>query len=72
MSGKIVELDVITRLDLDPQRVLSAATNAELQRVVIIGADENNELYFAASEANVGGVLWDIEQAKRTLLQVED
>lgn len=59
----------ITRLDLDPDKVLKRAIG-EVTEVVILGYDQEGEFYFASSIADGGSVLWHLEKAKMHLLKV--
>ena len=69
--GDIISLPVITRLDLDPDRVLTEACG-NLENVVVIGFDKDGEEYFASSIAAGPEVLWLIERMKKALLEVGD
>lgn len=66
-KDNIVYLNIPTTLDISPERILEAAKD-KLQNVVIIGLDNENELYFASSEADVRSVLFKLEKAKKFLL----
>ena len=70
-SDNVVHLDVVTRLDIDPDRVLSQAVG-ELESAVVIGFHKDGSEYFASSVADGGTVLWLIERAKMRLLQMPD
>lgn len=69
--GDVVDLPVITTLDLDPDRVLQKAIG-RMSRVVVIGIDKDGEEYFASSVADGGTVVWDMERAKLKLLRLPD
>ena len=69
--GEVVDLNVITTLSLDPDRLLEKAIG-KLDRVIIIGIDKDGDEYFASSEADGGTVLWDIERTKLKILRVAD
>lgn len=69
MTAEVIELDVISRLDIPPDRVLQKALDAGLTEVVVIGYDADGQEYFASSQADGGDVLWHIERAKMKLLQ---
>lgn len=69
--GDVVDLPVITTLDLDPDRLLQKAIG-KMQRVLIIGIDKDGEEYFASSVADGGTVLWDMERAKFKLMVEAD
>lgn len=73
-DDNVVEFGGITKLDLDPMRVLEEAKKAGLKRVVIIGyCDEAEEdEYFASSVSDGGDVLWMLERAKLKLLRIVD
>lgn len=68
--GKVINLPVITRLDLQPERVLQAAIDEKMSAAVIIGYDKDDGFYFASSLADGGDVLWLLETAKKALLAV--
>lgn len=69
--GEVVDLNVITTLSLDPDRVLKKAIG-KLERVVIVGRTKDGDEYFASSEADGGCVIWDMERAKLKLLRLAD
>lgn len=66
--GEVVELDMVTRLDIPVDRVLNNAPKS-MQAVVLVGWDENGEFYFASSKSDGGDVLWLLETAKKRLMQ---
>ena len=67
----IVDFTGITRLDMDPERVLDAA-KGKLESVVVIGFTLDGEEYFASSDADGADVLWHLERAKHRLMQTID
>jgi hypothetical protein len=72
MTDNVIPLGNITRLDIPVDRVLDAA-KGELHGpsgVVVIGWDDDGELYFASSVADGGEVLWLLEKAKIALLEI--
>lgn len=69
--GDVIPLGNITRLDLPTDRVLDQAKNSCSKGVIVIGWDDDGDLYFASSHADGGEVLWLIEKAKQALLNVE-
>ena len=69
--SNVIALPVITRLNLDPDRVLQSAVG-ELEDVVVIGFDKDGGEYFASSVAAGPEVLWLIERMKKALLEVGD
>lgn len=72
MSADIIRLDVVTKLDLPPERVLADACAADLESVVIIGFDKAGEEYFTSSIADGADVVWLLERAKLRLLRYAD
>lgn len=60
-------LDVVTKIDTSPERVLGRAAEARLDSALVIGWD-GDELYFASSIANGAEVLWLLEEAKAQLM----
>jgi len=71
MSNNVIDLPVITRLNLDPDRVLNKAIG-ELKDVIIIGYDKDGNEYFASSIADGGDVVWLIERMKLKWLRTVD
>jgi hypothetical protein len=69
---KVTVLPVITSLDLDVERVLQAAIDAKMQRVLIVGLNAEGEPYFASSYGDGGTALWDMEKAKRALMEISE
>ncbi len=69
--GDVVELDVATRLDIPPDKLLEKALG-KMQRVVIIGIDHDGRPYFASSAGDLTIVLWDIEVARAATLRMGD
>ena len=72
MSAEVINLPCITRLDIDPKRVLSAALDKELSGVFVMGYTAEGEVYFASSYADGGTVMWLMELAKKQLLQIAE
>jgi len=67
----IVYLPVITRLDIDPDRVLSQSSG-KLDTVIVVGYDKDGNEYFASSVADGGTAVWLLERMKLKLLQEPD
>ena len=66
--SNVEDLDVVTRLDIPSDKILKKAIG-NVNDVIIIGWNEEGELYFASSKANGGDVLWLLELAKKRLLE---
>lgn len=71
-ADNIHVLNLVTRLNLPPRRVLEAALASNVTSVVVMGYDENGNEYFASSIADGGDVLWLMERCKKLLLDVPD
>ena len=68
--GNVIEFNGITKLDLDPERVLEKA-RGRLESVVIMGYDKDGHEYFGSSISNGPEVNWLIDSLKARLLAVE-
>lgn len=66
--GGVVDLDVVTSLDIPVERILRRATEADLDTAIVIGWDKEGELYFATSVSSGPEVLWLLEKTKANLL----
>lgn len=66
--GDVIDLPVVTRLDLDPDLVLTRAIG-ECETAVVLGYDKDGAEYFASSTADGRTVLWLIERLKKQLLE---
>ena len=70
-EDNVIDLPVITRLDLDPDRLLQKAIG-QMESVVILGHTKDGEEYFAASQADAAEVIYHLERAKYALMQTID
>ena len=70
--SNVIPLGGITTLDLPTERVLDGAKGHCTDGVVVMGFDDDGELYFASSIADGGSVIWLIELAKKRLLEIAD
>lgn len=69
LNGNVIPLGNITKLDLPVDRVLEAA-KGRMDGVVLLGYDDEGDLYFASSYADGGEVLWLLEKCKQRLLDI--
>lgn len=69
MSDNVIPFGGITRLDIDPDRVLSSAVG-KLECVVVVGLGKDGEEYFASSMADGADALWYLERCKKMLLDI--
>ena len=67
--SNVEEFPGATRHPTPVARVMAMAAGAKLTSAVVIGWDENGELYFRSSESNGAEVGWLLDQAKLALLE---
>lgn len=70
-NDNVVTLDVLTRLDLSPERIMGEAAEQPFDEVLVIGFTDEGEFWFSSSVAGGGDALWLLELAKKKLLEVE-
>lgn len=68
MKAEIFSFTGITRLDIDPDRVLEQAIG-KLQGVLVIGFDHEGEFYAVSSYADGGNAIWLLEVCKKHILK---
>lgn len=68
----VVNLNVVTTLELPASRVLDAAREAGLKGVVVLGFTEDGCEYFASSYPDGPTVLWLLERCKHVLLSAAE
>lgn len=68
MTAQVFDFTGITKLDLDPDRVLEAA-KGKLQGVVVVGFYHDGEFYGASSYADGGNAIWLLEVCKKRILE---
>jgi len=71
MSAEIIMLGNITSLDLPTDRILDGAKGHCSDGVVVMGYDDDGEMYFASSIADGGAVMWLLEMCKKRLMEVD-
>lgn len=71
-TTNVVDLSVVTTLDIPVERILRKAMEADLESIIILGMRKNGEEYFCSSVADGGTVLWKLERCKRQLLATDD
>ena len=67
--GDVVVLDVETTVDIPAEKILQMALAAKLTDVVVVGYDDNGDLYFATSTAECGDNLLLFELAKAAMIE---
>jgi len=70
-KDNVINLNAITTLDLQPDRVLTEAIG-KLDSAMVIGYDKEGFFYFASTKADGGDVLWLLEVAKKLLLEAAE
>lgn len=66
----VTVLDMVTSHDIPTERVLRGALAENLKSAVVIGWTEDGEFYFSSSVSNGPSIVWDLELAKKKLLEV--
>lgn len=72
MSDNVTFLDTKTTLAIPVERILDAPEARALKVAVLVGLDENGELYLAFSDSDVPQILWLFERAKNMLMRSYD
>jgi hypothetical protein len=67
-SDNVIDLPVVTSLDIPVERILNGAIEANLDTAIVIGWQEDGEFYFAGSSGDAAQTLLLLELAKRELL----
>lgn len=70
-ASNVIDLPVVTTLDLNADKVLKQA-RGNLESVVVLGYGKDGEEYFASSIADGADVVWLMERLKKILLAVVD
>lgn len=69
--GDIIDMPVLSRVNSDPDRVLSNA-EGKLEHVIIVGYKKDGSEYFKSSVADGGDALWILERARHKLMLIAD
>ncbi len=67
--SNVEEFPGATRHPTPVARVLAMAAGAKLENCVVVGWDNDGQLYFRSSESNGAEVGWLLDQAKLALLE---
>jgi hypothetical protein len=70
MTDKVVPFPGVSFLDLPVERILDGAMKKDLESVVVLGWTQEGDLYFAASQADGGDVLWLLKKSEKMLLDM--
>jgi hypothetical protein len=71
MSAKVLPFTGLTKLDIDPDQVLTEAVGV-LENVTIVGIAKDGSFYYAASKSDFGLDLLMFKRAERYMMQVCD
>ena len=66
----ITDIGIATTMDTSVERTLYRASEKCLKSVIVMGWTEDGDIYFKSSKADGGDVLWLMENAKKSLLEV--
>ncbi len=66
--GNVVELGCVTKLDITPEKVLTAALNTGLENAIVIGETRDGTVYFSMSTADGPLINWLLDVAKRSIM----
>jgi hypothetical protein len=72
VSAEVLPFTGITKLDIDPAKILDAAKDAGMTEVVICGIDADGNEYFASSMADAGAAGFHLDRAKWALMRQID
>lgn len=72
MTDNVINLPVVTTLDLPAERVLQDALNADLDGVVVIGYAKDGGEYMASSIAGGPEVNWLLDRFKLRMMAFDE
>jgi hypothetical protein len=67
-DNNVIVLNVLTTINLPPERILNAALEADLAALVIVGYDKNGEYYFHSSIPHGATINWLLDQCKKRII----
>lgn len=70
LVDNVTVLETVTSHKIQVDRVLNAALAADLTSVIVIGYDPDGNFYFSSTDPSGGSVIWDLEVAKKKLLDL--
>lgn len=71
-DDKVVRLQTITSLDLNPNVILQEAMHANLGGVIVIGYSNDKSEYFASSIAAADSAVWLLQRSIHKLMRLAD
>lgn len=72
LAENVVLFPGISPKKYDANIMLEAATRADLESVIIVGWDQDGEMFFSSSVGDGPECLWLLEKAKSALLEAGD
>jgi hypothetical protein len=67
-DDNVIVLDVLTTINLPPERILNAALEADLAALVVVGYDKNGQYYFHSSIPHGSTINWLLDQCKKRII----
>ena len=71
-ESNVIQFHGNTTLDIPCDRVLQGAQEAKLKTVLVIGWDENDQMYSACSTGDNRETLWLLKRFETGLLKIAD
>ena len=68
MTAEIIDMPMRTTLEIPAAKVLAAATESDLEDVLVIGWCKSGEFFFASSSPDGAELLFLLELAKKQLM----
>lgn len=72
MTDNVVMFDGPTKLDLPPERIIGAASEVDLESVIIVGQTKGGELYLASSDGDLAAVHWWLTLAAKRVVDMAE
>ena len=70
MTATIIEFTGLTTQDSYAEKILRAAIDANLDKCVVVGREQNGNLWFSGNHSDAYEILFLLEFAKRELLSI--
>lgn len=67
-SNNIIRFTGLTKLDIEPDTILTNATG-QLKEVLVIGTTKDGNQYLASSSSDAKNMIWHIETAKFMIME---
>jgi hypothetical protein len=70
--GEVVQLDVITKGEVPPQKVVDGIDCENIEHLIVVAFDKNGELEISMSSGEIPINLWMLELAKKRILEASE